>query len=689
MSSRDPSPSRAESERTPLLSRTESNEHDANGHVNEPGQEVDTESIRSKARRKWPVVLALGSLTLAVILALVFGFMTPAAVEEYVKEAAQFEPDNLSIESFTDTGIQARIQGTVWLDASKVNKKPVRDLGRFATYVAKEVESGEMHINIYLPSYDNVLLGHVIVPPVKMNIRNGHYNWIDIITEVQPGDPVGIRQIAKDFLDHKLSDLTVKAIVDVPVKTGLISVNQQVTQFMTLKSGEVPDMPEPELQSLRVAEWHDEDSPGSPSGIKAWAKLTVANKDLPPVNLDIPSMSFDVLLPDCGNDNYLLFAKTISDKISIVPKHNISISATGLMTKLPTDLTSACPHSNKSPLDSFIASYMSGKEATVYIRGGDPTPETPEWLGKLLRDTVVPVPLPVHPFDSMIKNFSLSNVHFELPESSEGQPELSATVGVLVALPKDMNFDVSVARVRADGYVSYEGEEMGKLDLRQWQKSRSHKVGGDLLVESEVIKAPLKITNEDVFAKLVQKMVFKHQGVSLTVHATVDVDATTALGSFVVSGIPSKGEIYVDPPKTGGFKQEVGEISVVHTTEDKLTMQARVTITNPTDYYAKMPRVDAELYVNGTKVGDAWGGGNIKPGPNEIVSYVQWDKTSVGSEFLSQFISGYNVSLTIKPGPLPGLPKIPMNITVEVPHMFGQLLKDTTVSHPHLPTNPH
>lgn len=679
MSSRDASPSRANSERTPLLSRTDSHDVDANGHINETSHEVDTEATSSKARRKWPLIVALGSLTVAVVLALVFGFAMPAAVEEYVKEAVQFEADNLSIESFTDTGIQARIQGTVWLDASKVHKKSVRNLGRFATYIAKEVESGETHVKIYLPGYDNAWLGSVVVPPVKMNIRNGHYNWIDITAEVQPGDPKGIRLIAHDFLDRKLADLDVKAVVDVPVKTGLISVNQKVTQFLTLQSGEVPDMPKPELKSLRVAEWHDDDALGSPSGIKAWAKLTVANKDLPPINLDIPPMNLDVLLPDCG-DNYLLFAKTRSERISIVPKHNISVSATGLMTRLPTDLTSACPGSSKSPLDDFIGSYMKGEEATVYIRGGDPTPETPEWLGKLLRDTVIPVPVPSQPFDDMIKNFSLTNVHFSLPESPDGQPELSATVGVLVGLPKDMNFDVDVGRVRADGYVSYEGKEMGKLDLRKWQQARSHKVDGDLLVESEVVKAPLVITDEDVFARLVQKMVFKHERVALTVHAVVDVDATTALGSFVVSGIPSKGQIYVDPPNTEGFKQEVGNISIVHTTENKLTMQAKVNITNPTDYYAKMPRVDAELFVNGTKVGNAWGGGNIKPGPNEIVSYIEWDKTLVGSEFLSQFISGYNVSLTIKPGPLPGLPAIPMNITVEVPHMFGQLLKDTTVS---------
>lgn len=318
MSSRDASPSRANSERTPLLSRTESHEQDANGYVDAQNQDVDTESTSSKTRRKWPIILALGSLTVAVILALVFGFAIPAAVEEYVKEAGQFEADNLRIESFTNTGILARIEGTVWLDASKVQKKSTRDLGRFATYIVKEVESGDMHVKIYLPGYDNVWLGSVAVPPVKMNIRNGHYNWINITAEVQPGDPEGFRLIAHDFIDRKLSDLTVKAVVDVPVKTGLISINQQVTQFLTLQSGEIPDMPKPELKSLRVAEWHDSDSPGSPRGIKAWAKLTVDNKDLPPVNLDIPPMNLDVLLPDCGDD-YLLFAKTSSERISIVP----------------------------------------------------------------------------------------------------------------------------------------------------------------------------------------------------------------------------------------------------------------------------------------------------------------------------------------------------------------------------------
>lgn len=667
MSSRGPSSPRT-SEQTPLLSRTDSNtEYEANGHVESPSDQPMNKNTQ------WPIIAAIGALSIFMLLALIFGFATPSAVEQYVKEAMQFEADNISIENFTDTGIRARVQGTVWLDASQVHKKPVRYLGRFATYVAKEVESGETYMEVFLPGYDDVLLGSATLPPVKLNIRNGHYNWVDIVADLEPGDVEGIRRVADDFMNHKLQDITVRAVVDAPVKSGLIKLNQKVTQLVTLEAGQAPDMPKPELESLHVEELKGD---GQASGIKAFARLTVKNDY--PIRLDVPPMTFDVLLPDC-EDDYLHFATTTSEEIEIVPKRNISVRATGWMTKLPTDLTTACPGSSKSPLDTFVASYMRGQDATVYIRGGKQTPETPEWIGKMLQDTVVPIPLPVRPFDNMIKNFSMSNVHFSLPDTPEGRPVISATVGVLVGLPKDMNFDVDVARVRADGAIYYEGEEMGKLDLRTWQEARSHKSHGDLLVESEVVNAPLEITNEDVFTKVIQKMVFQHQGVAFGMKAVVDVDATTALGSFVISGIPSKGNLFVNPPKTGGFEHKVGEISVVDTSETKLTMQARVTITNPTEYYADMPRVDAELFVNGTKMGDAWGGGKIKPGDNEIVSFVEWEKTSVGAEFLSQFISGYNVSLMVKPGKLPGLPEIPMNITVEVPHMFGKFLKDTTV----------
>lgn len=674
MSSRDDSLARA-SEQTPLLSRTDSpTEHEANGHA-DTSSLTDTPTTKKKTR--WPVIAAIGLLSAFMILALIFGFATPSAIESYVREAVQFEADNLSVESFTNTGIRVRIQGTVWLDASKVHNKPTRDFGRFATYIAKEIDSGETDIQVYLPRYQDAYLGQAIIPPVKLNIRNRHYNWIDKVIDLEPGDPESIRKLTDDFMHKKLDTLAVRAVVNAPITSGLISLKQTVTQVLILEPSRAGiEVPKPELKSLKVEEWNGGDGPGHPSGLKAWAKLNVQNSY--PIGLEVPPMTFDILLPGC-DDRYNLVATTTNDKVRIMPRKNVTVKATALMTKLPTSLTTACPGSNKSPLDTFIARYLKGQDATVYVQGGDQTPETPDWIGSILRETIVPIPLPARPFDDMIKNFSLTNVHFSLPEDPHGQPVLSATVGVLVALPKDMNLDIDVRRVRADGVVFYEGEELGKLDLRKWQDASSRKVDGNLLVKSEVVNAPLEITNEDVFVRVIQRMIFQHQGVSLSISAIVDVDATTALGTFVVSGIPGKGTIFVKPPKTGGFKHKVGEISVVDSTPQRLTMKAEVSIQNPTEYSADMPRVDAELFVNGTRTGHAWGGGHIKPGWNNITSFVVWEKGDVGAEFLSQYISGYNVSLTIVPDKLPGLPKVPMNVTLAVPHIFGKFLKDTTI----------
>lgn len=670
-SSRDESPTHA-SEQTPLLSRTDS-PHDydeANGHVatHEP----------AKRRRRWPIIVALSGLVIAVILAIVFGFVMPSAVEEYAKEAISFEADKIAVDSFTDSGVRVHVQGTVWMDATKVKKGSVRSWGKWATGWAKTIEAGKADMKVFLPAYDDLLLGSAYTPAFKLDIRDGHHNPLDMIVECEPGEPTAFRRLAQDFMDHKEQDLLVKAVVELPIKAGGFNIGvQKNTQMVTIPRKKGSKMPEPKLNKLKVLQHGPK---GKPDGIEAWASLTVDNPS--PIELTVPPVTMDVLLADC-HSGYDLFATTTSDEIRIVPKQELNVSATGFMSKLPSSLTSACPGSNRSPLDDFIQKYLKGDEPTVYIRGGKQSDKTPSWIGNLLHDTILPVPLPPKPpFDQSIKNFSLTGVHFSLPKTDQERPVLSATVNVLVGLPEGIDLDVDVHRIRSDGAIYYEGQAMSKLDLSEWQQATSKKVDGDLLVSSKIIDAPLDIVNEDVFAKVVHKMVFEKKGVPLELRATVDIDATTALGTFVVSGIPSKGKIFIDPPKTDGFKHEVKEISVEHTTPESLTMKARVNVNNPTDYRSSMPYVNVSLYVNETRMGYAWASAEIKPGDNEIISYVRWDKSKIGAEFMSQYISGYNVSLTIAQfdGSIPGLPNLGMNVTVPMPHMFGKFLKDTTVS---------
>lgn len=668
MSLREPSPQ--SSERTPLLSRPE------DASPNRPSSVSDSlDDTQTKKRRRWPTITALAILCAAVLM-ICFGFALPSAIEEYAKEGIVFEPTNLSIDSFTSFGVRARIQGDFYMDASRVQHKATRDLGRFGTWIAREVESGKSNVDVFLPDYDDILLGSATIPPIKLNIQNHHHNNVDFFADLEPGDVDGIRRIAKDFLDRKIESLNVKAVARVSVRSGLINVGKQtITQFLQLQGNDVPTVPAFDIQKLQFAE---HGMPGHPDGLKAMAVVSIANEY--PVNFDVPGLAFEVLLPDCDND-YLVLGTAKTNVIHITPEQNISAEVTGIIQQLPTSLTSACPGSETSPLDSFVADYLGGRQTIIYIRGGDQDESTPEWIGNLLKDTTLPFSLPEHQFDNLIKNFSLADTHFSLPDpGTETYPKISAVVKVLVGLPAEMNVNMDVDRVRAEAQVFYKGDLLGNLDLRKWQSANATKIDQDLLVESIVKDAPLIISDDSVFTDVVHELLFG-DGVSLSVHAKVDVNTKTALGEFVVRNIPAQGDIFIKPLR-GEFKMpEIKGMEIVDTSEHALTLQARVNVTNPTEYSASVPYCNVSIFVNDTRVGYAWTSADIVPGPNEVTMRASWEVGSVGREWLSQFVSGYNTTLTVKThaGSIPRFPDVGLELTMPTPKLFGHFLKETTV----------
>lgn len=687
MSSRPSSP--PASERTPLLSTHDASSEPPSIHGNGNGTIADPietrypdAPLKDKRRSRWPSAVALGALCLLVVIAC-FGFAIPSVAQEYATKALVFEPDTLSIDSITSFGVRARIQGDVWLDASRVRRKTVRDLGRFATWVAREVESGESRVQVYLPGYDGVLIGTATVPPVKIGVRNKWYNHLDVLADLEPGDVGGIRAVADDFLAGRLKDLDFRAVARVPLKSGILGLGtQRIEKMMRLQGGDVPSMPRFGVEALRFAE---HGPAGHPDGVKAMASVMMQNRY--PVNFALPPLGFDVLLPDC-HDDYLLLATAKTHTILVAPKRPINASVTGLIRQLPTSLTSACPGSNNSPLDTLVGKYLSGKDATVYIRGGQQDPDTPEWLARILRDTTLPFSLPGHPFDNLVKNFSLADTHFSLPDpiSNDPHPKISAVVKVLVGLPAEMNVNLDVDRVRATADVFYKGDKMGKLDLSKWQEANATQEDEDLLIQSVVDEAPLEITDDAVFSKVVREIAFGGRGVHLGVKANVDAGTVTALGKFVVRNIPATGKIFIKPLGRRGFSTpHISNLAVVATTSKSLTLQVSANVTNPTEYSAHVPHANVSILVNDTRIGYAWlpSPVDVVPGPNsDLTVRASFETGPVGREFLSQFISGYNTSFTIATheGSVTGLPDLGVNITLPAPHgLFGKFLREATV----------
>lgn len=90
---------------------------------------------------------------------------------------------------------------------------------------------------------------------------------------------------------------------------------------------------------------------------------------------------------------------------------------------------------------------------------------------------------------------------------------------------------------------------------------------------------------------------------------------------------------------------------------------------NPTNYSATVPYIDIKILVNGTEMGHATAHNvSLVPGPNTNINVTAvWQPSAatgeqgrlVGRELLSQYISGYNTTLTLRPHNL-SIPALPV-----------------------------
>lgn len=227
------------SESTPLLIRRDDELH---SYGTEPRDSSPPESPNaspeSSTKRKGPIgpipiaILVLSSIAVVLL----FLFLTPPVVKEYASEAVVFHPANLSVDSASADGVRTQVQGDLVLDGSRVRRGTIRNLGRFVTWIAREVETGESEVQVFLPEYGNALVGTASLPSFKVNIRNGHVNHVDFLTDLTAGDIQGARTVAVDWLDGRLSHLLVHSEATVRLKSGLLNLgNQFLSETLVLE----------------------------------------------------------------------------------------------------------------------------------------------------------------------------------------------------------------------------------------------------------------------------------------------------------------------------------------------------------------------------------------------------------------------------------------------------------------------
>ncbi|KAI1364271.1 hypothetical protein F5Y08DRAFT_339905 [Xylaria arbuscula] len=673
-------------ESTPLLSNNTATGYNGDS----AGQEGDRVSVHShhsqpasahdtkKKLRRWPSFVAMGILGCFVIAIIVLAFIVPDAVQEYAQQAAVIEPTSLSIDSITTDGVRARIQAKFQLDGSRVKNDNVRRIGRASTWVANQLGSEAAKIDVYVPDYDNMLLGSAVIPPLVVSLRDGSTTQFDFLADIHPGNVEGMRTIANDWLDGRLDKLRLNGKTDLSLKSGFIPLGTHtVSETLIFEANKIPAVPKYNITRFNV-----EDGPIEGSML---ADISLSAYNEYPIELDIPELAFEIMVSGCAEtDPFIIVAEASTGAIHVEPLSDVSANVYGVIHELPDSLTRACPDSSSSPLDMFLKQYMHGEPATLFVRGSNhPDGDTPKWIADILASITVPVAFPGRTLDGLIRDFSLTDVHFNLPDpfadpdDPDANPTVSGNILVTASLPSDMNFAINVTKVRATADVLYKTKKMGELNLRKWQHANSTRIDGtgddgpSLKIESRIIEAPLNITDGDVFSDVVQALLFGNKPISLDIQALVDVKVETSLGELIVKEVPAEGKVPVKPlPKgaIGDVQPKVGSIRVVDSTADSLTVQALVNMTNPSMYTAYVPFVNVHLVTNGSLLGDGTiQNVHIRSGLNtNLLVTATWSPAKdgshsrrVGRDLISQYLSGFNTSVTVKPH-LDSIPRQPL-----------------------------
>jgi len=120
----------------------------------------------------------------------------------------------------------------------------------------------------------------------------------------------------------------------------------------------------------------------------------------------------------------------------------------------------------------------------------------------------------------------------------------------------------------------------------------------------------------------------------------------------------------------GSISPKIGNLKILDTGATSLTLQAEVNFTNPTNYSATVPYFNLNILVNDTVIGSATATDVlVVPGNNTNITvkavYDPFGNSgekgkALGRELISQYISGYNTTLTLKThnGTIPSQPAL-------------------------------
>ncbi|TQS39302.1 hypothetical protein Golomagni_00175 [Golovinomyces magnicellulatus] len=523
------------------------------------GNLISTQTIAdepTKYRFRWPTLLGIFLAISFVCLIFLSIVVTPALLEEYAKEAVSVEPTKISIDSLTMKGFKARIQADFEVDASRVLNSHVRVIGRFFTWIGREVEIKQSTVEVTLPDYNNTLVGIATIPGLVVEIRNGHMTSLDFNIDLALENIDGIRLVANDWLDGGLDRVHVLAKANFALQSGLLSLgSQSISKDITFEGKELPTIPRSYIDTINFREV----AIPTHGNHTLVADVSMFIENTQPVEFEVPALDLQVLVHGCDASSLIEIASAVTSSTRFHPYSGAHLDVSGIVRELPKILVEPCPDSDSSPLDVLISDHIHGKNTTLFIRGSEsPSHGMPDWISKILSEITVPIIVPGSQYDGSVKNFSLTNTEFSLPDffaepgTDRSYSHLSGKIIASIKIPQEINLNISVNELRAFINVLYKGMKFGEVNLDKWQKVECKIIEGQkdagrfLKLQTLLKNAPVKITDDSVFAKIVEALLTKKGAIMIGIEALVDAQISSVLGKILVKDISAEGTVPIN-----------------------------------------------------------------------------------------------------------------------------------------------
>ena len=512
---------------------------------------------RSRHRsRRYSLLRFLGNVLIgcAIVLALSILILRLFRVDDLrqeIMQSPQINIERFGLVGVNDEGAQVNVVGYTTIDYSHIEGSNRQWIVRTVTNMFKTLTVEDTGVKVYLERKEGEYAQavHATIPKMEVNIGDGDNTPFDFVTTLSEfGNSFLVGTIIEKLLASE--PITFRAVTDLPLsKLGINLGRYAVVVDQTVNNNNNSDGGS-DVQ-IKVGDVIISDD--SDDGVEVSTNVnTIYNF---PISADIPGLIWKLKIPGCSSKDsdmiLVSYGQTSSTKIQ--PMTTSSLTVTSSIHSVPQELVEQCKVGGKSPLDLFLAGYLSGDRNEVMIEGSEYQPQnTPSWLTDLMKQVKLKLPIIGKTNGSdLIRDLEFSDfkLSFFDKDWTLTVPQVSTIVRVTVQPPDsvdiDENLPVQVIGARGIADLYSKSQQFARVDIPDWVPCTTTRIesewGKAFLVEFGLDSIPLNVTDDSLFGEVMRQVIFS--GSSLVhVKSLVDARLSTSIGKFALDQIPAEGD---------------------------------------------------------------------------------------------------------------------------------------------------